>query len=88
MKSIINSIPRDKVYHFVAGLLIALIVGFIFGTTVGFMAAVVAGIGKEVFDHYKNKKEPGTATVDVLDAVVTILGGVVGSVFIQVAFNV
>lgn len=65
---------RDKIGHFIAGVLIAIIVTLFTGNAQwGFVASIVAGIGKEaVWDGLM-----GRGTVEVLDAVATIAGGVV-----------
>ena len=63
---------KDKVGHFVAGLIIAFVVGIVTGNPeCGLFAATVAGIGKEaVWDGLVQG-----GNVDVLDAVATIAGG-------------
>lgn len=84
MKKIIQKLANlfpyaDKVLHFIAGALIALLVLFV--TKVewyGFSAAFLAGLYKEFIDH--NKKEGGItkqyAIHSYLDWFSTILGGV------------
>ena len=66
-------IPQDKVGHFLIGAGISLVVGGLVDPDTGLIAATVAGIGKEaVWDGLM-----GRGTVEVLDAVATIAGGVV-----------
>ena len=64
--------PRDKVYHLVAGLVIGFLGGLLH-PLVGLGLAVAAGVGKEVYD-----KQAG-GTVEVMDAVATFGGGLVGA---------
>jgi len=78
-------IALDKKKHLIAGLLVGVAAVFVM-TKYGFatkeqrifvasMAAFLVGVGKEI----KDKFTPGS-TVDVMDAVYTGGGGVVGSV--------
>lgn len=62
---------RDKVLHLIAGAVIALAVGSFLTPLAGLIAACLAGIGKEVWDHQ------GNGTPETLDALVTILGGAI-----------
>lgn len=81
-------IPRDKILHFGAGLLIyivthALLDGFTDITqahakALAIGAAVVAGIAKEVYDYNSQGVEPHAHDADWKDAVATVLGGLVG----------
>lgn len=70
VKQILEKIEKDKLLHFVAG-------SFVYASSSWFLgyyalALVVAvAVGKEVYDHYYN------GTVDVWDAVATIVGGLV-----------
>ena len=66
-------IPRDKKMHFGAGMFLAMLFGWIYWW-LGLLAAVAYGIGKEVYDYHHQD----THTPEVLDAVATILGGLVG----------
>jgi len=73
------TIPRDKLLHFVAGFVVSAVVYLIFeNLTLAIGASVILGIAKEVYDSR------GHGTVEVLDAVATGLGGVVGAVLIRV----
>ena len=72
-------IPRDKLLHFVAGFVVSAVVYLIFeNLTLAIGASVILGIAKEVYDSR------GHGTVEVLDAVVTIAGGVVGAILARV----
>ena len=72
------TIPKDKLLHFVAGSICSIIVYLIIGNlTLAFGASVALGISKEVYDSR------GHGTVEVLDAVATALGGVVGVILIK-----
>ena len=70
MGEIINKIPKDKLLHFIMGVLVyqslVLFVGMY-----ALIAVIAVGIGKEVYDHYYG------GTVDGYDAVATIVGGLV-----------
>ena len=73
------TIPKDKLLHFVAGLICATFVYLItLNLTLAIGASVILGAGKEVYDSR------GHGTVEVLDAVATALGGVVGAVLMRV----
>lgn len=65
---------RDKVLHFVAGLLIAFIVALFFGITTGLITAILVGLLKELWDW---KSEKGV--VDIWDFIWTWAGGIVGA---------
>ena len=69
----ITMISLDKQAHFLAGLAIMLGVSLFGGWVLGLAAAVVAGIGKEVYDM------TGRGTPDYMDAIATGLGGVAGA---------
>ena len=73
------TIPKDKLLHFVAGSICATFVYLItLNLTLAIGASVILGIAKEVYDSR------GHGTVEVLDAVDTIAGGVVGAVLMRV----
>lgn len=66
----------DKVYHVIAGFVIAFLVAAYFASPVaGVMAAAVAGVAKEMWDA----KHPGH-TSEIKDAIATIIGGILGGV--------
>lgn len=71
-------IPQDKLLHFVAGSIAAIVVYVVtFDATIAVAFSALLGIGKEVYDSR------GHGTVEVLDAVATVLGGVVGAILIK-----
>lgn len=63
----------DKIYHLVAGFLIALIFGLI-TPVLGLALAIIAGVGKEIYDK-KIKK----SVIDPLDVIATVVGGILGT---------
>lgn len=83
------TIPHDKAMHFIYGLAIAIVANGVWlmagmpaSDMVGFLAAAVAGAGKEALDWGLNKLavkrgQPAPHTVSAADAVATALGGVV-----------
>ncbi|MBR4115650.1 MAG: hypothetical protein IKK40_06530 [Bacteroidales bacterium] len=62
----------DKRKHFFVGLAISLVLGSLLGWWVGFTIGSLAGIVKEWWDS------KGNGTVEVMDAVFTMLGALVG----------
>ena len=65
---------KDKIYHFIAGLAVAVVIGYI-SAFVGLCIAIVVAMAKEMYDY--------TAvghTSDGMDFVATIVGGLVGYV--------
>lgn len=74
---------RDKLYHLVAGFVIAFAIAF-WKPEVGLFAAIAAGVLKEVYDKYGKKTE-----ADPLDTIATTVGGIFGaaaSILIQNIF--
>ena len=69
VKQIFEKIEKDKLLHFVAGSLVYASTSWFLGYYALGLVVVVA-VGKEVYDNYYN------GTVDVWDAVATVLGGV------------
>ena len=65
-------IPKDKLYHFIAGTLIALIGGILTDPITGVGFAIGAGIFKECYDQYNDRP------FDIYDMVFTWVGGCVG----------
>lgn len=83
--NLIVSIPQDKLLHYIAGQIVA---GLIFIASAAFfplwitvilsmIVTVVIGILKEVYD----KHHPDTHTADFKDAMATIIGGTVTTLF-------
>lgn len=74
---------RDKLYHLVAGFVIAFAISF-WRPEIGLFAAIAAGIAKEVYDKYGKKTE-----ADPIDTIATTVGGILGaaaSILIQNIF--
>ena len=78
------NIPRDKRLHFITGAgggflmtILGLLIGLtpFFSVCAGTGLGIVAGIGKEIYDHF----HPEAHTAEILDAVSTITGAIVGS---------
>ena len=74
----------DKLYHFVCGLGISLLVGVIAykiglnqPEAYGFVVAIIAGAAKETFDAIKAKSWT-VKTWDVFDFLATGIGGLIG----------
>ena len=67
----LNSIPTDKVYHCLGGVVLFAI-GQLFGY--GLALAILGAITKEIYDYL----HPESHTADVKDAVATTLGGLLG----------
>lgn len=65
--------PLDKQAHFWAGLAIMLAVSLFGGWVLGLSLAIIAAIGKEIYDM------TGRGTPDYMDAVATIAGGLAGA---------
>jgi hypothetical protein len=72
LPTFIQKIPYDKRLHFIAGMLISLIVSIAINPTCGLITSAVAGVAKEVKD-YLDYGGP-----DVLDCLATWLGGGIG----------
>jgi cytosine/uracil/thiamine/allantoin permease len=69
-------LPQDKANHFVYGCVIAAL-GCIVSPILGALLATGFGVGKEVYDIWRHKTNPGSATPDIWDATATIAGGLV-----------
>ena len=70
VQEFINKIPKDKLLHFIAGVIIYQSTFWVIGYY-SLALVVLFAIGKEVYDHYYG------GTVDGYDAVATIVGGLV-----------
>ena len=65
------TIPRDKIYHAIAGAVLGSGVFYVTGSAAwGIGAAAAAGIVKELYDMR------GNGTVEALDAAATCAGGI------------
>lgn len=67
-------IPKDKLLHFIAGAAIVYLCSVFLSLSISLLICVIIGFAKEyIYDiRYPNKH-----TVDLYDALVTVLGGVV-----------
>lgn len=63
-------IPVDKLYHFIAGLIIMAVFGILLGPWAIFVV-IAAAIAKEVIDY------KAYGLFDIKDALATIIGGIV-----------
>ena len=71
-------IPQDKIKHFIAGAIASIVVYVATSNaTIAVSLSALLGISKEVYDSR------GHGTVEVLDAVATVAGGVVGAILIK-----
>ena len=75
MDKIFPDIPNDKRLHIACGFCIALSSYFI--GIWGLILAMLAGVGKEIYDYFDYGKP------DILDFAATLLGGVVGWAAVQ-----
>ena len=74
-------IAKDKIYHFIAGCIIAYAAGYfvscatgvLVSCLLGLISAETGGILKEIYDDH------GHGTVDVYDIAATALGGLAGA---------
>ena len=67
-----KNLPKDKLYHFVAGVVISLIGGFVLSPIEGIGLAIAGGIFKECYDRYDYGK------YDIADMIATWIGGACG----------
>ena len=65
------NIPKDKIYHAIAGFLLCIIFTLIDDPITGIGAAICGGIAKECYDHYLYGK------FDIADMIATWVGGCV-----------
>ena len=70
-------IPRDKILHFAAGLIIGLS-AILLPWYLSFAAVIIAGVGKEIKDQIVY------GGFDIYDLLFTIAGGIVSVGFIEV----
>lgn len=67
-------LPHDKANHFIYGLIIFGLFKILLGPLVGIIVCSLFGISKEIYDYlHKDVHTP-----DIYDAIITILGGVIG----------
>lgn len=64
-------IPKDKQYHFIAGLLIYLLSQFFFTIWFALIPVIAIGTAKEVYDYISKKGTP-----EINDLLFTIYGSI------------
>ncbi len=69
---------KDKQLHFIVGFFIVLFGGMLFNLQIGLLLAIIAAIGKEVFDSF------GFGTPEFLDIVATLIGAAAGTLVFQI----
>lgn len=74
-------IPIDKLVHLLVGFVICSVLGTAGHPYLGLVASTLAGVGKEVWDHFNPPHTP-----DPLDALATIVGGL-ASFLVQWVFR-
>ena len=67
-------LPHDKANHFIYGLIIFGIFKIIFTPLIGIVVCSIFGISKEIYDYFNRDRH----TPDFYDALITIIGGVIG----------
>ena len=70
----------DKIVHFLCGLVISLVVGLFTASYIGLIAAVLAGVAKEIYDIKRTK-------FNILDFVHTAFGGLSGILILKLWMN-
>lgn len=75
-------LPLDKQAHFFSGMALAFTVGLFFDPLWGVIAAMGAGIAKEVWD------KAGHGTPDALDMMATIMGGIAAFVVFMITESI
>lgn len=71
----------DKLYHFIAGFIITLLIGY-YIPILGLVTGLVVAMLKEVYDYYKPNH-----TCDANDFIATVLGTTVAIIIILVEIN-
>ena len=69
---------RDKLYHLIAGVVIAATVGWFFTPAIGLAAGAIAGAAKEAWDHI----DYGTPSWP--DFVATLIGAGAGAALVSI----
>jgi dolichol kinase len=67
-------INLDKIYHFIAGMIITIIFGYLVTPITGLIVGIFVAFAKEIYDYFEPKKH----TCDGLDAISTIVGVLTG----------
>lgn len=68
-----NNIPKDKLLHFIAGVVVYLIANVFTDPFNAVAISVLIGALKEIYDSFDSKRTP-----DVFDFIATCLGGISG----------
>ena len=68
-------LPHDKVLHIIAGVVIYAAAHFV-SPAVGLGAVAIAAVGKEIYDYFNRDRH----APEVMDALATIIGGLLGFV--------
>lgn len=68
-------LPHDKALHLIGGVLIYTVAHFV-SPAVGLIAVAVVAVGKEIYDYFNRDRH----TPELLDALATIAGGLLGFV--------
>ncbi len=66
---LINKVRRDRLYHFIAGLMIAAVAALCFHITWAIVPVIFAGFIKEFIDSWRGQQ------FDWIDLLATVLGG-------------
>lgn len=80
---------QDKKLHLIAGFAVAVVVGWLMTPMTGFMAGLIAGLGKEGYDlvvNYlaKRRGEKPPHSADIEDFLYTAIGGALGTMVLGV----
>ena len=67
---------NDKALHMIAGLIISLVLGWIYSPLLGLVVAIIAGIAKELWDYM------GNGVSDFKDILATAEGGFIGYILL------
>lgn len=69
-----NLSQKDKMYHFAVNFIIVLFLGVLFSPAIGLATAIVASLGKEVYDEYR----PNGSGWDWGDLTADLIGMILG----------
>lgn len=73
---IVSAVSADKLLHFIAGLLMMIVLYLLSDIFTAFCITVVIGIAKEIYDMFTD------GTFDVWDLVSTFIGSAIGCLII------
>ena len=78
-ESVLEYMPADKFAHLVIGFLFGLVATYLLpNATIALLALIVLAVGKELYDALYAHYGIASHDVDPLDALVTILSGMLG----------